>query len=60
MTKVPDIIDYTVKDAREILKESDLELDANNFDDTDVIKKIDCLVGDEVISGSQIKIEEVY
>ena len=60
MTKVPDIIDYTVKDAREILKESDLELDANNFDDTDVIKKIDCLVGDEVISGSQIKIEAVY
>lgn len=60
MTKVPDIIDYTVKDAREILKDSDLELDANNFDDTDVIKKIDCLVGDEVISGSQIKIEEVY
>ena len=40
MTKVPDIIDYTVKDAREILKESDLELDANNFDDTDVIKKL--------------------
>lgn len=60
VTKVPDIIDYTIKDAREILKKNGLELDDNNFIDTDVIKKIDCLVGDDVILGSKIKVEEVY